>query len=259
MIPLEPVNKTLQIRADSLQPGLSVDCVIFGFHDGNMKILLNKFSHFTKWMLPGGFVYRTEDVDMAADRVLKSRTSLDKVYLKQFYTFGDYSRTNISENEEVLIGQEYIDEKDRSSHWLMQRYVSVGYYALVEYSQVKIETNPNESIAWFDLDNVPVLYSDHNNIIEKALSTLRINMSITPIGYELLPEKFTMTEMRIIFETILRKKLDRRNFQRKILSSGIVYKLDEVSKKFGIRESALFSFNKEMYEKAIADGLLLLE
>ncbi|SHF78317.1 NUDIX hydrolase [Dysgonomonas macrotermitis] len=252
-------SKVLQIDGDSLQQGVSVDCVIFGFHDGNMKVLLNKFSYYTQWMLPGGFVGKEESIDTAADRVLKNRTGLENVYLKQFHTFGDWKRTKLPENEEMLILRGFENPKDREKHWLMQRFVSIGYYALVEYSKVKIETNEDEEIAWFDLKDIPELYSDHNEILEKALYTLRIRLSISPIGYELLPEKFTMTEMRIIFETILQKKLDRRNFQRKMLAAGLVYKLDEVSKKFGVKDSALFSFDKEKYEKALTDGFLILE
>lgn len=255
----ELVKNTLQISAEYFHPGLSVDCVIFGFHEGNMKILLNKFSHYTKWMLPGGFVHKDENIDDAAVRILENRTGLTKLYLQQFHIFGDKTRTSLAENDEMLSRHGYTDERERKEHWLMQRFVSVGYYALVEYSKVKLQTNEDEEIAWFDLDEIPHLYSDHNNIIEKAQSTIRIHLNSLPVGYELLPEKFTMTELRIIYETILRKKLDRRNFQRKMLSTGFIYKLDEVSKKFGVKTSALFSFDKEKYENAIDNGLLVFD
>jgi len=255
----ELVKNTLQFSAESFHPGLSVDCVIFGFHDGIIKILLNKFSHYTHWMLPGGFVFKDENVNDAAMRVLENRTGLDNLYLQQFYTFGDKARTKISENENMLLRHGITDVEEQRKHWLVQRFVSIGYYALVEYSKVRIETNPDEEIAWFDVDEIPDLYSDHNQIIEKAQSTIRIHLATLPIGYELLPEKFTMTELRIIYETILKKKLDRRNFQRKMLSTGLIYKLDEVSKKFGVKTSALFSFDKEKYEKALNDGFLIFD
>lgn len=255
----ELVKTTLESSAESFHPGLSVDCIIFGFHEGNMKILLNKFSHYTKWMLPGGFVYKDENIDDAAIRILENRTGLSNTYLQQFYTFGDKTRTSLSENDDMLLKAGITSAKDREKHWLVQRFVSVGYYALVEYSQVRLTTNPDEEIAWFDLDEIPELYTDHNNIVDKALTTIRIQLATLPIGYELLPEKFTMTELRIIYETILRKKLDRRNFQRKMLSTGLIYKLDEVCKKFGVKTSAVFAFDKEKYEKALDNGFLIFE
>lgn len=252
----ELLKNTLQITATSFHPGLSIDCVIFGFHDGNIKILLNKFSHYTMWMLPGGFIYKNENVNDAANRVLENRTGLKKIYLQQFHTFGDNERTRLTENEEMLIRQGYTNDKERKAHWLMQRFVSIGYYALVEYSKVRLKTNPDEESAWFGLEEIPQLYSDHNQIIEKALSTLHIHLNSLPVGYELLPEKFTMTELRVIYETILKKKLDRRNFQRKMLATGLICKLGEVSKKFGVKSSTLFSFNKEKYEQALNNGFL---
>lgn len=250
-------NSVLITETGCLHPGLSVDCIIFGFHEGTLKVLLNKFMSYTKWMLPGGFILKEESVDAAAYRVLKSRTNLDNVYLRQFYLFGDRSRTDYDENEDVLIRAGFEDASERKNHWLLQRFATVGYYALVEYSKVKIQTNSDEEIAWFDLDKIPTLYSDHNKVIDKALSIIKINLSSLPIGYELLPEKFTMADLRIIYETILDKKLDRRNFQRMMLSSGLVYKLDEMAKKFGVKSSTLFSFNKEKYEKALVGGYLV--
>ena len=254
----ELLKNTLTISNDFFLPGTSVDCVIFGFHEGTMKILLNKFSYYTMWMLPGGFIFKNEDVDHAAHRILTSRTGLKDIFLQQFYLFGDHRRTSLSENQDMLRRNGF-DLDEYKNHWLLQRYISVGYYALVDYSKVKISTNPDEEIAWFDLEDVPQLYSDHNYIIEKALSFIRMQLHYLPIGYELLPEKFTMTELRLIYETILRKKLDRRNFQRKMLSTGLIYKLDEVSKKRGVKTSSLFSFNNEKYKKALENGLFQFE
>ncbi|MCD7973600.1 MAG: NUDIX domain-containing protein [Candidatus Azobacteroides sp.] len=253
------VKNTLNISRDTFHPGLSVDCVIFGFHEGNLKILLNKFSCFTKWMLPGGFIFKNENIDDTAVRVLEDRTGLRDIYLQQFHTFGDNSRTRLEENNEMLIRYGFTDENERKSHWLMQRFISVGYYALVNYSKVQLKTNADEEIAWFGLEEIPELYSDHNRIIEKALSVIRIQLNNVPIGFELLPEKFTMTELRIIYETILKKNLDRRNFQRKVMNSGYIIKLDEVSKKFGIKTSSLFSFDKKKYLQALKNGLLMME
>lgn len=255
-------NSTMDVlleKADLFQPGISLDCVIFGFHEGSLKVLLNKFAYYTKWMIPGGFIYKNENVDDAAYRVLSHRTGLNNIYLRQFHLFGDVERTKLDENEDMLRRQGFSDSNEIENHWLHQRFISVGYYALVEYSKVMIHTNTNEDIAWFDLDEVPVLYSDHNKIIEQALTSIRIQLNYVPIGYELLPEKFTMTELRIIYETILKTKLDRRNFQRKMLSTGYINKLDEVSKKWGVKTSALFSFDKEKYMEALNKGFVIFD
>lgn len=252
-------ENVLNVSAESFHPGISVDCVIFGFHEGTLKILLNKFKHYTKWMIPGGFVYKDENVDDSAYRVLSNRTGLSDIFLRQFYLFGDKNRTDIEENKDMLTKGGIEGNEKRNNHWLAQRFVSVGYYALVEYSKVRIETNDDEEIAWYDLEDVPELYSDHNKIIEKALATIRMQLLILPFGYELLPEKFTMTELRLIYETILKQKLDRRNFQRKMLSTGLIYKLDEVSKKWGVKTSALFSFDKEKYLNAVENGFTTFE
>jgi hypothetical protein len=113
----------------------------------------------------------------------------------------------------------------------------------------------DEEVAWFDLNHIPSLYTDHNHIIDKAITTIRSQLNSIPVGYELLPEKFTLTQLRIIYETLLDTKLDRRNFQRKILSTGLVYKLNEVYKKWGQKSSTLYSFDKNKYQDAIKNGI----
>ena len=236
-----------------LLPGVSVDCVIIGFHDGVLRVLLNKFDLSQQWMLPGGFVFVDEDVDAAAYRILKQRTMLDKIYLTQFHLFGSSTRTKMDENEKLLVDSKIDISK---GHWLLNRFVSVGYYALVDFSKVKVQPNDNESVAWFDLSAVPHLYSDHNAIIDKALATMRKQMGYVPFGYELLPEKFTMSQLRVIYETISGTPIDRRNFQRRMLSSGFVVETGEVSRRWGVKDSALFSFDEEKYKEILKDGLL---
>lgn len=239
-------KKLFASDSSTLLPSVSIDCVVFGFHEGVLKILLNKFNILQKWMLPGGFVWINENVDDAAYRLLKERTGLQKIYLTQFHLFGDCDRTDIQENKEIL---ELNDTSSEAPHWFAQRFVSVGYYALVDFTKVNIKLKDDEDVKWYAMNEIPALYSDHNKIIDKAVSTLRLQLGYVPIGYQLLPEKFTMTELRVIYETILGKKLDRRNFQRKMLMTGMVIQLEEVSKKFGVRPTTLFSFDKEKYKE----------
>jgi hypothetical protein len=206
-------------------------------------------------MLPGGFIYKDEHVDAAATRTLVNRTGLSDVYLRQFYLFGDVNRTNMDENEDMLIRQGFSKDDEGVSKWFLQRFFSIGYYAFVEYGKVEAHSAMDEEVAWFGLDHIPPLYTDHNHIIDKAIATIRSQLNSIPIGYELLPEKFTLTQLRIIYETLLDTKLDRRNFQRKILSTGLVYKSDEVYKKWGQKSSALYSFDKDKYQDAIKNGI----
>lgn len=250
------ITSLLKKGTESFQPGLSVDCVIFGFHEGKLKILLNRFLSFDKWMIPGGFAAKNENVNDSAHRVLSFRTGLKNIYLKQFYFFGDIKRTSMTENDYLLQCMGYSDPEERKNHWLMQRFVSIGYYALVEFSKVKIQCTKEEEIKWFDYDEIPELYSDHNQIIEKAISNIRKQLVYTPIGYELLPEKFTLTELRLIYESILGKSLDRRNFQRKILSLGYILKLDETQRKIGMKPTTIYSFDKKKYKQAMEEGMM---
>ncbi len=247
-------NKTLFIKDDKLLPSVSIDCIILGFNNGELQVLLNKFIGFDSWMLPGGFVFIEESVNDAAIRILRSRTNIESCYLKQFYTFGETNRVNITENEALL---KLNEANNNNSHWLLKRFISIGYYALVNYDQVVINCRDIEEITWIALDKVPTLYADHNNIIKKGIQTLKSQISYLPVGLDLLPEKFIMSELRTIYETILQKKIDRRNFQRKMLSSGLVVKLEDTSKKWGIKDTALFSFDKEKYMDAFENGISL--
>lgn len=234
-------------------PSVSVDCVIFGFHNNQLKVLLLKFAHNKKWALPGGFILKNEDVKDAAARVLQVRTSLKEIFLEQFYLFGDAKRTRQKHANQLLKDAGIGDIKN---HWITQRFVTVGYYALVEFA--KVDPKPDEvssECAWKDLSDLADLIIDHQQIIDKALQTLRLQLKYQPIGYNLLPEEFTLKDLQSIYETILGKKLDRANFQRKILSYGI---LDKKQKQYtGAAHKApfLYSFNKGNYFKALENGL----
>jgi hypothetical protein len=229
------------------QQGVSVDCVVFGFHDRMLKVLLSKFNFFHKWMLPVGFIMNDENIDAAAYRALKKRTGLDNIYLYQFHAFGDNVRPNLKEHRDIMAKMGLKD----CNHWLAQRFISVGYYALTEYSKVHIHSGANEEVRWFNLNEIPSLYSDHNIIIEKAISTIRSQIRFLPLGYKLLPEKFALSELRVIHETLFGCELDRRNFQRKILATGYLIKLDEYHVKSGQKPAALFSFDKQKCEEAM--------
>lgn len=243
----------LQYSQDTFHPGFSVDCVIFGFHQNQLKVLLLKVKHTDLWALPGGFVFRDEDVEEAAVRVLRSRTGLDNIFLSQFHLFGKPDRSNPDFNADVLKQRQISFDQN---HWFLQRFITLGFYALVEYSSVTPRPDSNsDACEWWDLQQIPTLMQDHNQILEKALEALRLQLAYQPIGYNLLAEKFTMPELQKLYETILGRQLDRRNFQRKMQAYDILERLDE--RRSGVAHKApyLYRFKLDKYEQALKQGL----
>jgi ADP-ribose pyrophosphatase YjhB (NUDIX family) len=242
----------LEFDFEDAFPQLSLDCVIFGFHDGTLKVLLLKWKGCDYWSLPGGLLRQKESVDEAAVRILQERTGLGEIFLRQFYTFGKVERYN----KDVVA--------DRLSHIInpgswYDRAISIGYYALVNYASVFPNPDPfTDECRWRDLWDIPELLFDHNEILNKALHSLRLELSYQPVGLNLLPEKFTMPEMMRMYEAILGRKIDPRNFQKKILNSGIVLKLDEVKKGFAHKSPFLYKFDKEKYKEVLEDGGLFI-
>jgi len=246
---------TLSEGQDIFVPSVSVDCIILGFHAGCLKILLCKFKVSDKWMLPGGFVGKDEDPDESVSRVLKRRTGLTNLYVKQFYFFGRKGRIEIEENKEML---KRLNVDFDKGQWYLNRFISLGYYSLVKYDEVKVEVQEHEDVEWFDVTELPALYADHREIVDTAVHTIRRQIGFVPIGYELLPEKFTMPELRSIYEAILGRKLDRRNFQRKMLSIGYIQVLNEIRHIGAHKAPNLYSFIKDKYEEAERHGMQIM-
>ncbi|MEI6950542.1 NUDIX domain-containing protein [Paraflavisolibacter sp. H34] len=237
-------------------PNLTIDCVIFGYHDQQLKILLAKYAGLKGWGLPGGFIKNEETLIHAATRILWERTSLENIYLQQFYIFGD--------NSERMKGwrRKYIDpeflEVYGEDNWLLRRTVSVGYYALIDYSKAELKPDFwSEEFDWHSVNGLPDLLFDHNEMVEKALETLRNQIHLKPIGLNLLPEKFTLTEIHVLYETILNKKLDRRNFINKLTALDLLVKLEEKRKIGQHRSPTLYKFNEEKYQEALKNGMAL--
>lgn len=210
-------------------PRISVDCVIFGFHENQLKVLLLKFKKSPVWALAGGFVGIEEDVDQAAQRILEERTGLTDIYLEQFYTFGDMARNYRAVDEHRGISEAMGGESDKLD-FVDQRFITIGYYALVDYSQVQV--NPqgmSDASEWMDVTALPKLFLDHNRIVIKALESMRRSLDEKQVAFALLSETFTMSELQLVYETILGKRLVRTNFQRKILSLDI---LERIEKKY---------------------------
>jgi 8-oxo-dGTP diphosphatase len=237
---------------------VSLDCVIFGFTAGKLKVLLIRWRSTDKWSLPGGRIYKGEGADEAADRTLYERTGLKEVFLQQFHTFGRTDRyAHYSEDETVEIAMKALDETRESleSLDLSKRVVSIGYYALVDIDKVVPRPDVySDECSWCDIDEVPKLLFDHNEMIEVAMKTIRREIRHQPIG-KLLPDKFTLNEIHKLFQTILNAELDRRNFHKLITSYDFIVKLNE--KRTGVANKApyLYRFDFRKYEKALKEGI----
>ncbi len=225
-------------------PSISIDCVVFGFHDGELKVLVLRMKGKNLLGLPGGYVEKRENLNEAAIRILKSRTGAENIYLNQFSTFGDLDRSE-------GFFEEYAD-----TLWNKQRFISVGFYALVDYSKVNLVIDEVfDPCEWVAIEDLTAFMMDHNIIFNKALETLRLQLNNKPIGHSLLPEKFTMPELQKLYEIILGKKLNRGNFYRKMLRYDILEKLDESRKGGAHKAPDLYKFDVEKYQLALKNGL----
>ena len=251
---IPPSLKAILEKGDKVfQPGISVDCTIFGFHENLLKVLLLKVDQSDKWALPGGFIYKQETIENAAYRVLQERTGVKNIFLQQFNAFGDPHRSDpsIHQNRYLEFGV-----KIPKDNWLMQRFITIGFYALIDFTEVNLEhAISSEGAEWIDINKLSNLMMDHEDIVFKALEALRTQLAYLPIGRNLLPKKFTMPELQKLYETILDQKLDRRNFQRKMIGFGILNKLSETRKGGAHKAPFLYTFNDKKYQKALKEGL----
>ncbi len=215
------------------RPALTVDCVIFGLDESNkLKVLLiqralDPFKDF--WALPGGFVDMEETLEAAALRELEEETGVRDVFIEQLYTFGDPDR----------------DPRGRV--------VSVAYYALVNLGEHPVRASSDaRNVRWFELDKIPGLAFDHFKILNTAINRLKAKVRYQPIGFELLPDKFTLSQLQELYETILgvEEGLNKRNFRKRIQQMGV---LKEAGKQSGVahRPAMLYSFDKEQYEALV--------
>lgn len=212
---------------------LSIDCVIFGFHERQLKVLLPKFKMVGDfWALPSGFIAQDEGIDETAHRILEERTGISPVFMEQFRTFGRAGRSNKALMEEIFALNEGtfggIRFSDDDLQWFTRRFVSVGYFALVDIAKVKpVKTFLDESIGWYNIRQLPKTILDHNEMIEKALQTLQLYVDQKPVAFHLLPETFTMKEVQDLYETIFDRPFRRNNFQKKILELNVLERLDK--------------------------------
>lgn len=227
----------MQANLPHLQSIFTADCVIFGFKENELRVLLierNEYPFKDWWGLPGFFVENNETIDDAVKRILYEHTGLTNIYMEQLYTFGDLQRHP------------------------QGRIITVAYYAMLrleELDNLKPSTNYVRNAAWHPLKNLPELAFDHRHIINKSIEKIRRKISHSPIAFELLPEKFTLTQLQQLYEAIWDKKLDKRNFRKKMLNYNILKELNEKQKGVSYRAAKLYKFDKRKYARVFQNEL----
>lgn len=214
---------------------VAVDCIIFGFEDGKLKLLIIKRKVDPMegaWSLVGGFVQQNESTDHAATRVLQQTTGIQNIYMDQLQSYG---------------------EVDRDSG---ARVISVAYYALIRISEHDRRLANEHGAHWLSLHQIPELIFDHSRMLHDALAKLRDKARFHPIGFELLPEKFSLPQLRNLYEEIYQRPLDKRNFRKKILAMDILEKLDEKDKSTSKKGANLYRFDKKKYAALAEHGFV---
>lgn len=213
---------------------VAVDCIIFGFDGSQLKALLIKRGFEPekgKWSLMGGFVGRQENADQAATRVLYHLTGMRNIYMEQLYTFSDVNRDSAG------------------------RVISIAYFALINIEEYSEQLQLEHEARWFPLNKIPSLIFDHKKMVLKAKELLKHKVGNHPIGFELLPEKFTLPQLQNLYEAIYEAPLDKRNFTKKMLSLGILNKLNEKEKESSRKGAFYYVFDSVKYGKLQANGV----
>jgi len=215
---------------------ISIDCVIFGFEQSVFEILLIKRARKPNkgsWALPGGFVKKGELIEDATKRILEVTTGVSNIYLEEVAVF---------------------DQVDRFPLW---RVFTIGFFALISPEHYKLTTGIDTTeVKWFKVSELPELPFDHQHIIDVALTKLRTRVKYKPIGFELLPQKFTLPQLQSLYEVIIDKKLDKRNFRKKIMKMDLLRKLNEKDSNNKRRAAYLYKFDKHNYNKLVEKGFI---
>ena len=213
---------------------VAVDCIIFGFDGERLKALLVKRGFepgIGKWSLMGGFVNQNESVNEAASRILNTLTGLSDIYMEQLSCFGEVKR-------------------DPGG-----RVISIAFFALIKIDDYSPELMQEHNSKWFSFEEIPALIFDHRNMIKLGMDRLREKVSNHPVGFALLPHKFTLQQLQALYEAIYERELDKRNFTRKIHSLNILHKLKEKEKESSRKGAFFYVFDKKKYEKLDKEGL----
>ncbi len=227
-------NETGELKKTSVMNSVTIDCVIFGFQEGSLEVLLIKHAigiRKGEWGLPGGWIKKEEGIDTAAERLLNELTGLKDIFLEQLKAFGKPDR------------------------FPMGRIITIGYYALINKEKYDIKAGYTASEAkWFKIDKIPNLIYDHDEILKFSIQQLRRRVRQAPIGFNLLPEKFTLLQLMKLYEEILGTEMDKPNFRRKFLRMKLLVDLKEKEKDVSHRAAKLYRFDDNIYKKLTEKG-----
>ena len=207
---------------------LSVDVIIFGFDEGKLKVLIGRRKMDPgrgEWSLYGGFVDVNEGIDQCAERTLQELTGLKNLYMRQVGAFGAVDRDP------------------------GERVVSIAYYALINARDYSEQLQREHGVEWVDINNLPTLYSDHNEMVRQALRRMRLKMRTEPIGFRLLPQLFTLTQLQRLYEAVGGQEIDKRNFRKRIKEMDFIEKTELIDKTTSKRGAVLYRFNKRVYNE----------
>ena len=234
-------------------PHLSVDCVIFGFDGNKLKVLLVEMigqdgtvTNKKKYKLPGDLIHLKEDLDGAAERVLKDLTGLENIFLRQFSVFGDPNRIPDGDDKNWL---------QQTSGVSIDRVVTTAYYSLIRIDKSNTENELGNNASWHNVNKLPSLAFDHKEIILKGLGNIRNAIKFEPICFELLPGKFTIRQIQTLYEVIFGQQLDNRNFRKKLLKANYIEPLNEKQKGVAHKPALYYKFNKQKYQATQTDIL----
>lgn len=220
--------------SDEIIEALSIDCVIFGFKEAELSVLLVKHGQGDskgQWALPGGWIRYNESLDDAAYRLLTAQTAVNKIYLEQFQSFGEVER------------------------FPAKRVITVCYYALVNIESFILQSGSTVSdVIWFNVKNIPQMAFDHGRIFEKCFAFLQHKIQHEPIGFNLLPRKFTLLQLQELYESILSHKLDKPNFRRKLINMNLLVSCNEKQRGVSHRAAELYRFDKKVYDRLKESG-----
>jgi 8-oxo-dGTP diphosphatase len=220
---------------NTLIDALSIDCVIFGFKESELYVLLVKHGIGPtkgQWALPGSWIRYNESLDTAANRILSSQTSVENIYLEQFKTFGDLER------------------------YPNRRVITIAYYALVNIEKFELHPGPTEAdVSWYNVKSLPEKMTfDHSIIFKECLKHLRHKVQHEPLGFNLLPPKFTLLQLLELYEAILNQKLDKSNFRKKFLKMNLLIDTKQRQQDVSHRAASLYTFDEAIYMKLLKSG-----
>jgi ADP-ribose pyrophosphatase YjhB (NUDIX family) len=207
---------------------VSVDCIIFGFDEGKLKVLIGRRKMDPgrgEWSLYGGFVASDEDIDQAAHRTLYELTGLRNIYMRQVGAFGKVDRDP------------------------GERVISIAYYALINVNDYDERLRQEHGVQWVDIEDIPTLYSDHNEMVKKARKLMKEKIKNEPVGFRLLPDLFTLTQLQRLYEVVYGEQLDKRNFRKRIKDMDFIEKTELIDKSSSKRGAFLYRFNKKAYSE----------